>query len=99
MGQHRIPETPSRTALGGGGGTALPRFLQEYTGRLPIRRPTLIVSAEDSPEAYRLVNARLSGALPFTRTVLVAGGHLINPAHPAALDFVDRIAAGPDTWT
>lgn len=63
-----------------------------------IRRPTLIVSAEDSLEACRLVNARLSGALPFTRTVLVAGGHLINPAHPAVLDFVDRIAARADTW-
>lgn len=64
-----------------------------------IRRPALIVSAEDSPEACRLVNARLSGALPFTHTVLVTGGHLINPAHPAILDFVDRIAAGTGSWT
>jgi pimeloyl-ACP methyl ester carboxylesterase len=63
-----------------------------------MRRPTLIVSAEDSPGAYRSVNARLSGALPFTRTVQVTGGHLINPAHPAVLDFVDRISAGADTW-
>lgn len=64
-----------------------------------IRRPTLIVSAEDSPEASRLVNDRLSGALPFTRTVLVAGGHFIDPAHPAILDFVDGIAAKADSWT
>jgi pimeloyl-ACP methyl ester carboxylesterase len=64
-----------------------------------IRQPTLLVSAEGSPEACRLVNARLSGALPFTRTVLVAGGHLINPAHPAVLDFVDRVAAHSATWT
>lgn len=63
-----------------------------------IRRTTLIVSAEDSPEACRLVNARLSGALPFTRTVLVGGGHLINPAHPAILDFVDGLAAQSDLW-
>ncbi|MEN8584645.1 alpha/beta fold hydrolase [Burkholderia sp. RS01] len=63
-----------------------------------IRQPTLIVSAEESPAACRLVNARLSGALPFTRTVLVAGGHIINPAHPAVLDFVNRIAARPDAW-
>ncbi|WP_211879187.1 alpha/beta fold hydrolase [Pseudarthrobacter albicanus] len=63
-----------------------------------IRRPTLLVTAEDSSEACRLVNARLTGALPITRTVLVAGGHLINPAHPAVLDFVDRIAARVDTW-
>lgn len=67
-------------------------------GLAGIRRPTLIVSAEESPDACRLVNARLSGALPFTRTVLVTGGHIINPAHPAVLDFVDRIAAGQDAW-
>ncbi|MDP9999663.1 MULTISPECIES: alpha/beta fold hydrolase [Pseudarthrobacter] len=56
-----------------------------------IRRPTLLVSAEDSVGAFGAVNARLSGALPFTRTVLVTGGHVINPAHPAVLDFIDRI--------
>ncbi|WP_120519527.1 alpha/beta fold hydrolase [Arthrobacter celericrescens] len=67
----------------------------EFAG---ILKPTLIVSAEDSPEACRLVNSRLSGALPLTRTVLVPGGHLINPAHPAILDFVDRIAEGAETW-
>ncbi|CAH0154568.1 hypothetical protein SRABI83_00799 [Arthrobacter sp. Bi83] len=27
-----------------------------------------------------------------------ASGRLINPAHPAVLDFVDRIAARADTW-
>lgn len=62
-----------------------------------IRRPALIVSAEDSPAACRLVNARLQGALPFTHEVLVPGGHLINPAHPAVLDFVGR-NTGPDAW-
>lgn len=61
-----------------------------------IRRPTLIVSAEDSVGAFGAVNARLSGALPFTHTVQASGGHVINPAHPAVLDFVDRIAGtGP----
>lgn len=64
-----------------------------------IRRPALIVSAEDSPEACRLVNARLTGALPYTRTVLVPGGHLINPAHPSVLDFIDRIAARTTSWS
>jgi pimeloyl-ACP methyl ester carboxylesterase len=64
-----------------------------------IRRRTLIISAEDSPAALRLVTARLAGALPFTESVLVPGGHLINPAHPAVLDFIDRIAATPSSWT
>lgn len=63
-----------------------------------IRQPTLIVSAEDSIEACRLVNTRLAGAVPHTRTVLVPGGHLINPAHQAVLEFVDRTAASADRW-
>ncbi|MBB6405475.1 alpha/beta fold hydrolase [Arthrobacter sp. AZCC_0090] len=64
-----------------------------------IRRRTLIVSAEDSPATLRLVTARLAGALPFTESVLVPGGLLINPAHPAVLDFIDRIGAIPNSWT
>jgi pimeloyl-ACP methyl ester carboxylesterase len=64
-----------------------------------IRRPTLIITAEDSLEACRLVNERLAGALPHTESVLVPGGHLINPAHPAVLSFIDRVAAQPVSWT
>ena len=63
-----------------------------------IRRRTLIVSAEDSAPTLRLVTARLAGALPFTESVLVPGGHFINPAHPAILGFIDRMAA-PSSWT
>jgi len=63
-----------------------------------IRRQTLILSAEDSPHVLRLITARLSGALPFTESVLVPGGPLIDPAHPAVLDFVDRVAATPSSW-
>jgi hypothetical protein len=36
------------------------------------------------------VNDRLAEALPDTEKVLVTGGHLINPAHPAVLDFLGR---------
>lgn len=64
-----------------------------------IRRRSLILSAEDSAQVLRLITARLSGALPFTESVLVPGGHLINPAHPAVLDFVDRVAATAGSWT
>ncbi len=64
-----------------------------------IRRPALIITAEDSLEACRLVNARLAGALPYAESVLVPGGHLINPAHPAVLTFIDRLAARPTSWT
>jgi len=53
-------------------------------------RPTLLVSAQDSPEPLRRVNDRLAEVLPRAEKVLVTGGHLISPAHPAVLDFVDR---------
>lgn len=60
---------------------------EELTG---MDRPTLLVSAQDSPEPLRRVNDRLAEVLPHAEKVLVTGGHLISPAHPAVLDFVDR---------
>jgi pimeloyl-ACP methyl ester carboxylesterase len=57
-----------------------------------IHHPALIVSSEDSPEILRRVNQRLCTAMPHTETVLVPGGHLINPAHPSVLEFTRRIA-------
>jgi hypothetical protein len=38
---------------------------------------------------------RLAEALPNAETVLVTGGHLINPAHPAVLDFIGRVLRPP----
>jgi pimeloyl-ACP methyl ester carboxylesterase len=55
-----------------------------------VSLPTLLVSAEDSPAVLRTVNSRLSQLLPGAQSVLVSGGHLINPAHPAVLEFVGR---------
>jgi pimeloyl-ACP methyl ester carboxylesterase len=60
-----------------------------------IGQPALIVSAEDSPEILRRANDRLAEALPHVEKVLVTGGHFINPAHPAVLDFVGRVLAPP----
>jgi pimeloyl-ACP methyl ester carboxylesterase len=62
-----------------------------------IRQPTLLVSAEDSPKILRVVNSRLAEALPNAETALVAGGHLINPAHPVVLEFVSRYTDGHDS--
>jgi pimeloyl-ACP methyl ester carboxylesterase len=56
-----------------------------------IAQPALIVSSEDSPDVLRLVNSHLAAGLPHAETLLVAGGHLINPAHPGVLDFIDRM--------
>jgi pimeloyl-ACP methyl ester carboxylesterase len=52
--------------------------------------PVLLVTAEDSLPALRHVNERLAAALPAAEAVTVPGGHLIDPAHPAVLDFVAR---------
>lgn len=60
-----------------------------------IDRPTLLVSAEDSPGILRRVNDRLAQALPRAEMVRVTGGHLIDPAHQTVLDFVDRNLASP----
>jgi pimeloyl-ACP methyl ester carboxylesterase len=55
-----------------------------------ITQPTLVVSAKDSPEAFRRVSSRMAELLPNCERVLVEGGHLINPAHPDVLEFIDR---------
>jgi pimeloyl-ACP methyl ester carboxylesterase len=81
-----------------------PAILAELRGRAldltaqelaVIEQPTLIVSAKDSPEAFRRVDGVLAEALPNCETVVVEGGHFISPAHPAVLDFVDRILTVP----
>lgn len=53
--------------------------------------PTLLVSGEDSPAPLRAVVERLAAALPDATAVVVPGGHLIDPAHPEVLAFVDRL--------
>jgi esterase len=53
-----------------------------------ITQPTLLVAAEDSPEAFREATEAMALALPDARTVLIGGGHLINPADPAVLSFL-----------
>jgi pimeloyl-ACP methyl ester carboxylesterase len=62
-----------------------------------IRQPTLLVSAEDSPEVLRRVNDHLAEMLPVSQKVVVGGGHLIDPAHPVVLAFVDALLAAPRT--
>jgi hypothetical protein len=39
----------------------------------------------------------LAEAVPNAEEVLVTGGHLINPAHPEVLGFIDRVLATPET--
>ena len=58
-----------------------------------IDRPTLLVAGEDSPPAFEDVTNLVAAAMPRARVEWVAGGHLINPAHPAVLAFVDEVLA------
>jgi pimeloyl-ACP methyl ester carboxylesterase len=56
-----------------------------------IDQPALLVAATDSPPALRESTEALAAALPNARTALVAGGHLIDPADPAVLAFVEEV--------
>ena len=58
--------------------------------------PTLPVSGEDSIAACRFVNAQLTEAIPGAVSVVVPGGHLINPAHPVVMDFITGVLHSSD---
>lgn len=58
-----------------------------------IRQPTLLVGGKDSPPAFAEVTNLMAEAMPSARVEWVEGGHLINPAHPAVLRFVQDVLA------
>jgi pimeloyl-ACP methyl ester carboxylesterase len=57
-----------------------------------IRAPTLVVTAEDSPVEFRRASEAVARAMPHARSVLVEGGHAIDPAGPDVLAFVAELA-------
>jgi esterase len=59
-----------------------------------IVQPTLIVGGKDSPPALAEVTNLTAAAMPGAKVQWVEGGHLINPAHPVVLAFVDELLAG-----
>jgi pimeloyl-ACP methyl ester carboxylesterase len=58
-----------------------------------VTHPALLVAGEDSPPEFTEVTRILAANLPSARVEWVEGGHLINPAHPAVLRFVDEVFA------
>ena len=56
-----------------------------------IDQPTLLVAATDSPEAFRQATDAAAAAIPNSRTCIVEGGHVINPADPAVLSFLREL--------
>ncbi len=53
--------------------------------------PTLIVGARDSGPEFAEATELTAKAMPAARVEWVEGGHLIDAAHPAVLDFVDDV--------
>ena len=60
-----------------------------------IAQPTLLVAGKDSPTAFAEATNLTAAAMPSATIEWVAGGHLINPAHPAVLRFIDGVLASP----
>jgi esterase len=56
-----------------------------------VRQPTMLVAAADSPPEFREPIDALQAMLPNARTTLVKGGHLIDPAAPEVLAFVEEV--------
>jgi pimeloyl-ACP methyl ester carboxylesterase len=56
-----------------------------------IDQPVLLVAATDSPTEFREPNDVMADALPNARRALVGGGHLIDPAAPEVLAFVEEV--------
>jgi esterase len=59
-----------------------------------IYQPALLVAATDSRPELREPTVAMAQALPNPRTALVSGGHLINPAAPEVLTFIEEVLAG-----
>ncbi len=59
-----------------------------------VEQPALLVAAAESRPELRDPTAALADALPSSRTALVDGGHMIDPASPVVLAFVREMLGG-----
>jgi pimeloyl-ACP methyl ester carboxylesterase len=96
-GWEGLPEQVKRIFTANG-----PAIVAEHRGGLlnisaeqlgTIVHPTLLVAGKDSPPAFAEVTNLMAEAMPGARIEWVEGGHLIDPAHPAVLGFVDEVLA------
>jgi esterase len=56
-----------------------------------IEQPALLVMAADSPPEFHQAPAALAEALPDARLSRVGGGHLIDPASPEVIAFIEEV--------
>ena len=52
--------------------------------------PTLLVAASDSPPEQRDMTEKMAEVLPNARLVQIGGGHLVDPAGPEVLAFIEE---------
>jgi pimeloyl-ACP methyl ester carboxylesterase len=62
---------------------------RERLGELSL--PALLVAADSSPPELAEPMEIAAAAIPRARLARVGGGHLIDPAHPVVLEFVDEL--------
>jgi pimeloyl-ACP methyl ester carboxylesterase len=59
-----------------------------------VDQPTLLVAGRESLQpGFAEVTSAMADAMPAARVEWVEGGHLIDPAHPVVLGFVDEVLA------
>ena len=59
-----------------------------------ITQPVLLVAASDSPRELRAMTEAMAEVLPNAKMAVVGGGHMINPAAPEVLAFVELVVRG-----
>jgi pimeloyl-ACP methyl ester carboxylesterase len=60
-----------------------------------VAAPTLLLASTSSPPAFTEVTEAAAAAIPSAQVEWVEGGHLIDPAHPAVVAFVDEVRSAP----
>jgi pimeloyl-ACP methyl ester carboxylesterase len=53
--------------------------------------PSLLLGGEESPLAFRSADDALAAMLPGVRRELLAGDHLVDPASPMVLEFLEEV--------
>ena len=62
-----------------------------------VEQPALLVAARDSLQpGFAEIYAAMAAAMPSARVEWVEGGHLVDPAHPVVLSFIEERQAGED---
>jgi pimeloyl-ACP methyl ester carboxylesterase len=91
-----FPDEVRRTLAGNG-----PALLAELAGEwwleadvaalATIQQPALVIMATDSPPEFHQAPEALAEALPAARLSRVGGGHLIDPASPEVIAFIEDV--------